>query len=126
MLAVVYMMIIIKEKVMWKKSEVGKDYVWENDTVKLLLKSVDGSEKVSVFIDYNKYNILIALSIMGFENELIDRKIDFDIDGVKGKFNSFYYIINKKDVDLFSELILCFLLEHDINKALNDKFLYKD
>ena len=111
---------------MWKKSEVGKDYVWENDTVKLLLKSADGSEKVSVFIDYNKYNILIALSIMGFENELIDRKIDFDIDGVKGKFNSFYYIINKKDVDLFSELILCFLLEHDINKALNDKFLYKD
>jgi hypothetical protein len=126
MLAVVYMMIIIKEKIMWKKSKVGIDYVWENDNIKLLLKSTDRSEKVNVFIDYNKYNILTALSIMGFENELIDRKIDFNIDGVKGKFNSFYYIINKEDVGLFAELILCFLFEHDINKTLNDKFLYEN
>jgi len=126
MRAVVYMMIIIKEKIMWKKSKVGIDYLWENDNIKLLLKSTDSSEKVNVFIDYNKYNILTALSIMGFENELIDRKIDFDIDGVKGKFNSFYYIINKEDVALFAELILCFLFEHDINKTLNDKFLYED
>ena len=111
---------------MWKKSKVGIDYVWENDNIKLVLKSTDRSEKVNVFIDYNKYNILTALSIMGFENELIDRKIDFNIDGVKGKFNSFYYIINKEDVGLFAELILCFLFEHDINKTLNDKFLYEN
>ena len=35
MLAVVYMMIIIKEKIMWKKSKVGIDYVWENEQIEV-------------------------------------------------------------------------------------------
>ena len=66
----------------------------------------------------------MPMGMCGFEEEIQDRKIEFEIDGEKGNFKSLSYVVKKSDLKLFCDMIFFFLSEHNSDKTLNDAFKY--
>ena len=45
-------------------------------------------DKCRVYVDYKGYNVIMPMGMWGFEDEIQDRKIEFEIDGEKGNSKS--------------------------------------
>jgi hypothetical protein len=109
---------------MWKIIEMCEYKLYKSDVC--TLKLFDRGEEYDVFVNYKNYNVVIPMGIWGFGNEVNERNINFSVDGENGRFNSYFYRISKKYIRLFSDMIYFFLSEHNIDKALNDKFKITD
>lgn len=88
------------------------------------LKIIYFKEKCRVFVDYKGYNVVIPMGMWGFEEEIQERKIQFDVEGKKGDFKSLSYTVKIGDLKLFCDMIFFFLFEHNIDESLNDMIKY--
>ena len=101
----------------------GKKFdIWESNLC--TLKVLHEGNKYRVYVDYKGYNVVIPMGMYGFEEEIQDRKIEFEIDGEKGNFKSLSYVVKESDLKLFCDMIFFFLSEHNLDGVLNDVFKY--
>lgn len=122
MLVLDYMIFIMEEIKMWKIQKKEESDIWISD---MCILTIQYSEDVCrVFIDYKGYNPIMPMGIWGFEEEIEERSIWFDVDGEKGNFKSLYYKVKVNDLKLFCDMIYFFLSEHNLDKTLNDSFKY--
>lgn len=77
-----------------------------------------------VFVDYKGYNVIMPMGMCGFEEEIQERKIRFNVDGEKGDFKSLSYVVQVSDLKLFCDMIFFFLSENNLDESLNDEFKY--
>lgn len=116
----VYMIYIMEGIDMWNIIEEKNYIIYKNEICSL--KIYYREEHYNIYIDYKGYNILMPMGMWGFEDEIQDRGIEYEIGGEKGKFKTFFYIIKKQDLKLFCDLIYFFLSEHNMDSTLNDFF----
>lgn len=81
-------------------------------------------DECRIYVDYKGYNVIMPMGMWGFEEEIQDRKIKFEIDGEKGNLKCLSYVVKKSDLKLFCDMIFFFLSEHNLDKTLNDVFKY--
>lgn len=114
------MIFIMEENEVWDIQK-GENYdIWSGKKCSLIIEY--SKNKCIVLIDYKGYNVIMPMGMWGFEEEVMERNIQYEIAGDKGDFKSIRYIINIDDLKLFGELINLFLQEHDLDKVLNDAF----
>ena len=107
---------------MWRVTKEGNDEIWEYESCKL--RVLRNETTVDIYIDYKGYNILMLMGVWGFEDIIQERKIEYDIIGEKGKWNTLGYTIEQKNLRLFCDLIYFFLKENHIDGSLNDLMKY--
>ena len=117
-----YMIFIMEGISMWKMVKDEKSEIWTSDVC--VLKIIQVENKCRVFVDYKGYNILIPMGIWGFEEEIQDRNIVYEIGGEKGEFKTLFYIVKNSDLKLFCDIIYFFVSEHNLDSSLNDAFKY--
>ena len=99
---------------MWRIQKKEKFDIWENDLCSL-----------KVQYEENKgYNVVIPMGMYGFEDEIQERKIKYEVEGEKGAFNSLSYVVEENKVKLFCNIIFSFLSEHNLDKVLYEEFKY--
>lgn len=105
---------------MWTVEKDDSLEIRTSNICRLEIEHISG--KCRILVDYKGYNVIFAMGIWGFEDELNNRRIKYDIEGEKGKFKTFRYIVNAEELNLFCDLIYFFLSENKIDRALNDAF----
>ena len=108
---------------MWKISKNEKFEIWTSNIC--VLNICYDKEDSCVYVNYKGYNIVMLMGMWGFEDEIQDRNIEYDIGGEKGRFNSIYYKVKKNNLKLFCDLIYFFISEHSLDSMLNDKFKFE-
>lgn len=107
---------------MW---EIKKKLNYEIWTSKICtLKIIYFKDKCKIYIDYKGYNVILPMGMWGFENEIQDRKIKYEIEGEKGDFKTLRYVVELKDLKLFCDMIFFFLSEHNLTAALSETLKY--
>lgn len=76
------------------------------------------------YVNYKGYNVVIPMGMYGFEDEIQERKIKYEVEGEKGAFNSLSYVVEENKVKLFCNIIFSFLSEHNLDKVLYEEFKY--
>lgn len=117
-----YMIFIMEENRMWQVQKKETFDIWTNNVCALKIEHLE--DKCRVYVDYKGYNVIMPMGMWGFEDEIQDRKIEFEIDGEKGNFKSLSYVIKESDLKLFCDMIFFFLSEHNLDGVLNDVFKY--
>lgn len=107
---------------MWQVQKEEDFDIWISTVCTLKVQHFE--EKCRVYIDYKGYNVAFPIGMWGFEEEVRERKIRAELEGEKGDFKSFCYVVNKQDLRLFCDLIFFFLSEHSLEGALNDAIKY--
>lgn len=120
MLAQDYMIYIMEEIRMWNINKEDSFEIWTSNICRLEIEYING--KCRILVDYKGYNIVFAMGMWGFEEEIQIRRISYDIEGEKGKFKTFRYVVNEEELNLFCDLIYFFLAENKIDGALNDAY----
>lgn len=119
---IIIWLLVMDEIRMWKIQKKEAYDIWESKVC--TLKITYFKEQCRVFVDYKGYNVVMLMGMWGFEEEIQERKIQFDIDGEQGKFKSLSYVVRGSDLKLFCDMIFFFLSEHNLDDALNDVFKY--
>ena len=109
---------------MWKIQKKQTYEIWTCEVC--TLKIIRLEDQCRVFVDYKGYNVVMPMGIYGFEKEIQERNISYNIEGEMGKFNLLNYIIRAGDLKLFCDMIFFFLIEHNIDGALSEAFRYGD
>ena len=65
------------------------------------------------------------MGMYGFEDEIQERKIKYEVEGEKGILNSLSYVVEKDNLRLFCDMIFFFLTEHSLDRMLYEEF-YKN
>ncbi|MGG3518527.1 hypothetical protein ABES33_00615 [Bacillus pseudomycoides] len=100
------------------KIEDKKDFLWyTSDECQLKIKV--NEDKVNIWLNYNGYNIIMPMGMWGFDDEVSERGLKYCIGG--DHMQEWYYIVDKKDLRLFVDLIYFFIEEHDADKMINPK-----
>ena len=73
--------------------------------------------KCRVYVNYKGYNVVIPMGMYGFEDEIQERKIKYEVEGEKGAFNSLSYVVEENKVKLFCNIIFSFLSEREHPKV---------
>lgn len=107
---------------MWKIQKKETYEIWTSEVC--TLKIINLEEQCRIFVNYKGYNVVMPMGIYGFEEEIQERNISFDIEGKVGEFNLLSYVINVRDLKLFCDMIFFFLTEHNIDEALGEVFRY--
>lgn len=107
---------------MWEIQRIENYDIWTSRVCILKIKYIDDICKV--FVDYKGYNVIMPMGMWGFEEEIQERNIHYNIDGEKGNFKTLNYIVKISDLRLFCDLIFFFLSEHNLDTILNDAFKY--
>lgn len=116
-------MIFIMEKIkMWKIQKKETYEIWTSEVC--ILKIINLEEQCRIFVNYKGYNVVMPMGMYGFEEEIQERNIPFDIEGKVGEFNLLSYVINVRDLKLFCDMIFFFLTEHNIDESLGEVFRY--
>lgn len=105
------MIFIMEEIKMWEIQNKATYDIWISEVCILKIEYLEDSCRV--FVDYKGYNVIIPMGMWGFEEEIQERKIQFNIDGEKGKFKSLNYVVKACDLKLFCDMIFFFLSEHN-------------
>lgn len=105
---------------MWTVDKENSLEVRTSNVCRLEIESI--GKKCKILVDYKGYNVIFAMGIWGFEEEIHMRRINYDIEGEKGKFKTFRYVVNEEELNLFCDLIYFFLSENNMNRALNDAY----
>ena len=86
-----YMIFIMEENRMWQVQKKETFDIWTNNVCALKIEHLE--DKCRVYVDYKGYNVIMPMGMWGFEDEIQDRKIEFEIDGEKGNFKSLSYVV---------------------------------
>ena len=116
------MIFIMEEIKMWKIEKKETYEIWTSEVC--TLKIINMEERCRVFVNYKGYNVVMLMGMYGFEEEIQERNIFFDIEGKMGEFNLLNYVIKVNDLKLFCDMIFFFLAENNIDEALNEVFRY--
>lgn len=116
------MIFIMEENKMWKIQKKETYEIWTSEVC--TLKIINLEERCRVFVNYKGYNVVMLMGMYGFEEEIQERNISFDIEGEIGEFNLLSYVIRLSDLKLFCDMIFFFLTENNIDEALNEVFQY--
>lgn len=101
----------------------GKNFdIWESNLC--TLKVLHEGNKYRVYVDYKGYNVVIPMGMYGFEEEIQERKIKYEVEGEKGVLNSLSYVVEKDNLRLFCDMIFFFLMEHSLDRILYEEFKY--
>ncbi len=109
---------------MWKIQKKETYEIWTSEVC--TLKIITLEKRCKVFVNYKGYNVVMIMGMYGFEEEIQERGISFDVEGEIGEFNLLSYVIGLSDLKLFCDIIFFFLKENNIDKALNESFLIKN
>ena len=104
---------------MWRIQKKEKFDIWENDLCSLKVQYEEN--KCRVYVNYKGYNVVIPMGMYGFEDEIQERKIKYEVEGEKGAFNSLSYVVEENKVKLFCNIIFSFLSEHNLDKVLYEE-----
>ena len=110
------------ENEMWRIQKKEKFDIWENYLCSLKVQYEEN--KCRVYVNYKGYNVVIPMGMYGFEDEIQERKIKYEVEGEKGAFNSLSYVVEENKVKLFCNIIFSFLSEHNLDKVLYEEFKY--
>lgn len=116
------MIFIMEENRMWKIQKKETYEIWTSEVC--TLKIIKLEEQCRVFVNYKGYNVVMLMGMYGFEEEIQERNISFDIEGETGEFNLLSYVVRLSDLKLFCDIIFFFLTENNIDGALNEAFRY--
>ena len=117
-----YMIFIMEENRMWKIQKKETYEIWTSEVC--TLKIINLEERCKVFVNYKGYNVVMVMGMYGFEEEIQERNISFDIEGEMGEFNLWCYVVKLRDLKLFCDMIYFFLTENNIDEALNEAYRY--
>lgn len=107
---------------MWRIQKKEKFDIWENDLCSLKVQYEES--KCRVYVNYKRYNVVVPMGICGFEDEIQERKIKYEVEGEKGILNSLSYVVEKDNLRLFCDMIFFFLTEHSLDRMLYEEFKY--
>lgn len=107
---------------MWRIQKKEKFDIWENDLCSLKVQYEES--KCRVYVNYKGYNVVVPMEICGFEDEIQERKIKYEVEGEKGILNSLSYVVEKDNLRLFCDMIFFFLTEHSLDRMLYEEFKY--
>ena len=107
---------------MWKV-EGKNDALWYTSDV-CQLKIIDNGDKVNIWVNYKGYNIAMPMGMWEFGGEISERGIWYDIKG--NRMEDWYFVVEKKDFDLFIDLIYFFIKEHDSDGMINPNLSIKE
>lgn len=107
---------------MWRIQKKEKFDIWENDLCSLKVQYEEN--KCRVYVNYKGYNVVVPMGICGFEDEIQERKIKYEVEGEKGILNSLSYVVEKDNLRLFCDMIFFFLTEHSLDRMLYEEFKY--
>lgn len=107
---------------MWRIQKKEKFDIWENDLCSLNVQYEES--KCRVYVNYKGYNVVVPMEICGFEDEIQERKIKYEVEGEKGILNSLSYVVEKDNLRLFCDMIFFFLTEHSLDRMLYEEFKY--
>ena len=107
---------------MWKIQKKETYEIWTSEVC--TLKIINLEERCKVFVNYKGYNVVMVMGMYGFEEEIQERNISFDIEGEMGEFNLWCYAVKIRDLKLFCDMIYFFLAENNIDEALNEAYRY--
>lgn len=107
---------------MWRIQKKEKFDIWENDLCSLKVQYEE--IKCRVYVNYKGYNVVVPMGICGFEDEIQERKIKYEVEGEKGILNSLSYVVEKDNLRLFCDMIFFFLTEHSLDRMLYEEFKY--
>lgn len=116
------MIFIMEENRMWKIQKKETYEIWTSEVC--TLKIINLEERCKVFVNYKGYNVVMVMGMYGFEEEIQERNISFDIEGEMGEFNLWCYVVKLRDLKLFCDMIYFFLTENNIDEALNEAYRY--
>ena len=108
---------------MWRIQKKEKFDIWENDLCSLKVQYEES--KCRVYVNYKGYNVVVPMGICGFEDEIQERKIKYEVEGEKGILNSLSYVVEKDNLRLFCDMIFFFLTEHSLDRMLYEEFILK-
>lgn len=91
---------------MWRIQKKEKFDIWENDLCSLKVQYEES--KCKVYVNYKGYNVVVPMGICGFEDEIQERKIKYEVEGEKGILNSLSYVVEKDNLRLFCDMIFFF------------------
>ncbi|RHR87724.1 hypothetical protein DWW33_07370 [Roseburia sp. AF15-21] len=91
---------------MWRIQKKEKFDIWENDLCSLKVQYEES--KCRVYVNYKGYNVVVPMGICGFEDEIQERKIKYEVEGEKGILNSLSYVVEKDNLRLFCDMIFFF------------------
>lgn len=107
---------------MWRIQKKEKFDIWENNLCSLKVQYEEN--KCRVYVNYKGYNVVVPMGICGFEDEIQERKIKYEVEGEKGVLNSLSYVVEKDNLRLFCNMIFFFLTEHSLDRILYEEFKY--
>ncbi|RGI42415.1 hypothetical protein DXB43_12235 [Roseburia sp. OM04-10BH] len=107
---------------MWRIQKKEKFDILENDLCSLKVQYEES--KCRVYVNYKGYNVVVPMGICGFEDEIQERKIKYEVEGEKGILNSLSYVVEKDNLRLFCDMIFFFLTEHSLDRMLYEEFKY--
>lgn len=107
---------------MWRIQKKEKFDIWENNLCSLKVQYEEN--KCRVYVNYKGYNVVVPMGICGFEDEIQERKIKYEVEGEKGVLNSLSYVVEKDNLRLFCDMIFFFLTEHSLDRMLYEEFKY--
>lgn len=116
------MIFIMEKNRMWKIQKKETYEIWTSEVC--TLKIINLEERCKVFVNYKGYNVVMVMGMYGFEEEIQERNISFDIEGEMGEFNLWCYVVKIRDLKLFCDMIYFFLAENNIDEALNEAYRY--
>lgn len=106
----------------WEIEEKQNIYFYKSDLCEL--KIINSENNVNIYINYKSYNIIMPMEMWGFCEEISERNIKYDIEG--DIMGSWYYVVEKRDLRLFIDLIYYFIKEHNADKMINPKLIIKE
>lgn len=106
----------------WKVKK-EQDIMWyTSDVCQMKVKEVEN--KINIWLNYKGYNIIMPMGMWGFDEEVSERGIKYDIGG--DSMSAWYFIIEKNALRLFVDLVYFFIKEHNCDKMINTKLLIED
>lgn len=63
---------------MWRIQKKEKFDIWENDLCSLKVQYEEN--KCRVYVNYKGYNVVIPMGMYGFEDEIQERKIKYEVE----------------------------------------------
>lgn len=100
---------------LWKIERVGDVMLYTSDKCQLRLKEEAGA--VNIWLNYKGYNIVMPMEMWGFSDEISERGIAYEIAG--DRMESWYFVVSKKDLRIFVDLVYFFLQEHNADMMIN-------
>lgn len=85
-----YMIFIMEKIKMWDVYKKESYDIWTNKVCSLKIEYLQ--DYCKVFVNYKGYNVIMPMGIWGFEEEMQERNIQYEVDGEKD--NILFLVIN--------------------------------